>query len=85
VLKKQVLVVAIYYALSFLCAQLMSLRGSSPGFDRIFDCTPFGGNYTFVTLGTGMGDIFKAIFVSLIFMIVMIAITYGTFRKLELK
>jgi len=85
VLKKPVLVVAIYYGFSILSGQLQGLRGSSTLFDRIFSCTPFGGNYIFLTLQSGTGDIFKAIFVSLIFIIVMIAITYGTFRKLELK
>lgn len=85
VLKKPVLVVAIYYGFTILCAQLMGLRDSSPVFDRIFACTPYGGNYTFVTLGTGAGDIFKAISVSLIFIIAMIVVTYYAFRKSEIK
>ena len=85
VLKKPVLVVAIYYGLTIFCAQLMGLRGSSAVFDHIFACTPFGGNYTFVTLNSGTGDIFKAIFVSLIFMIVMLATTYCVFSKSEIK
>lgn len=85
VLKKPVLVVAIYYVFTILCAQLTELRDSSPVFDRISACTPFGGNYTFVTLDTGIGDIFKAISVSLIFMIVMLAVTYSVFRRAEIK
>ena len=85
VLKKPVLVVAIYYGFTILCANLMGLRGSSPVFDRISACTPYGGNYTFVTSNTGMGDIFKAISVSMIFIIVMLAVTYCAFRKSEIK
>lgn len=85
VLKKPVFVVAIYYGFSILCAQLMGLRDSSPLFDRIFACTPYGGNYTFMTLNTGTADIFKAISVSLIFIIVMLAVTYSAFRKSEIK
>lgn len=85
VLKKSVLVVAIYYGLTILCAQLMGLRGSSTMFDRIFTCTPFGGNYTFVVLNSGIGDVLKAISVSLIFMIVMLAAAYFAFRKSEIK
>jgi len=85
VLKKSVLVVAIYYGITIFCAQLMGLRGSSTMFDRIFACTPFGGNYTFVTLNSGTGDILKAISVSLIFMIVMLAAAYCAFRKSEIK
>lgn len=85
VVKKPVLVVAIYYGLTIFCAQLLGLRGSSSMFGRIFACTPFGGNYTFVTLNSGNGDIFNAIFVSLIFIIVMLAVTYCAFRKTEIK
>jgi len=85
VLKKPVLVVAIYYAFTIFCAQLMVLRGNSPVIDSIFSCTPFGGNYTFVTLNSAMGDILKAISVSLVFMIVMFVVTYSAFRKSEIK
>lgn len=85
VLKKPVLVVAIFYGFSILCGQLMGLRNSSKVFDRIFAFTPYGGNYPFVTLDTGTGDIFKAISVSLIFIIAMLAVTYCAFRKSEIK
>ncbi|MBU3093708.1 ABC transporter permease [Clostridium sp. CF011] len=85
VLKKPVLVVAIYYVFTIFCAQLVGLRGNSTVFDGIFDCTPFGGNYTFITLDSGAGEIFKAISVSLIFIFVMIAVTYSAFRKSEIK
>lgn len=84
-LKKPVLVVAINYGLSILCGQLMSLRGTSALFDNIFAYTPFGGSYPFITLNTGTGDMFKAIIVSIIFIVVMIAITYFGFRKSEIK
>jgi len=63
----------------------MRLRGSSTLFDSIFACTPFGDKYAFVTLDTGAGYITQAISVSLIFMIVMLAITYCAFRKSEIK
>lgn len=85
VLKKPVLVVAIYYGFSILSAQLMRLSDSSPVFDRIFSCTPYGGNYPFMTLDTGMGDMVKAIAASLIFIIVMLAVTYSAFRRTEIK
>ena len=85
VLKKPVFVVAIYYGLTILCAQFLGLKGSSPVFDSIFACTPFGGNYSFINLHTGTGDIFKAIFVCFMFIIIMLAVTYFTFRKSEVK
>jgi len=84
-LKKPVLVVAIYYGFSILTAQLARLSQSSEVFDRIFSCTPYGGNYTFITLASNTGDIIKAIIVSFIFIMVMLAITYSTFRKSEIK
>jgi ABC-2 type transport system permease protein len=85
VLKKPVFVVAIYYGFSILSGQLVVLSGSSTVVNRILGCTPFGGNYTFVTLGTGIGDIIKAISVSFIFTIGMIAVAYCSFRKSEIK
>lgn len=85
VLKKPVLVLALYYGLTILCAQLVGLRGSSSAFDHIFAWTPYGGNYTFISLDTGAGDFFKAILVSLLFIAFMLVITYFAFRKSELK
>lgn len=84
-LKKPVLIVAIYYGFTILCAQLTVLSRSSTVFNRIFSFTPYGGSYTFITLNSGAGDILKAISVSLIFMIVMLAVTYCGFRKSEIK
>ncbi|MHA6534177.1 ABC transporter permease [Paenibacillus sp. BAC0078] len=85
VLKKPVLVVAIFYGFSILCGQLGGLAERYPGFDRIFAATPFSGNYSLMTINTGTGVIFKAIAVSLIFLLVMLAITYSVFRRTEIK
>ncbi|SED13278.1 ABC transporter permease [Paenibacillus sp. GP183] len=85
ILKKPIFVVAIYYGFSILSAQLIKLSESSAVFDRIFSSTPYGGNYAFVTLNTGTGDMVKAIAVSLGFIIVMLAVTYRAFRKSEIK
>jgi len=82
-LKKPILVVAIYYGFSMFCGQLTSL--SSSVFKRIYACTPYGGRYMFLTMDTQAVDIIHAIFVSLIFVIVMLAITYILFRKSEIK
>lgn len=84
-LKKPVLVVAINYGFSILCAQLMSLRGRTALFDGIFASTPFGGEYAFITLDTSFGYILQTIAVSFIFMLVMLTITYCGFRKSEIK
>jgi ABC-2 type transport system permease protein len=84
-LKKPVFVVAIFYGITILCAQLIGLKGSSKVFDNIFACTPYGGKYSFITLSTDSGDIIKAITVSLIFTILMAVITYCAFRRTEIK
>ncbi|MCX7748820.1 MAG: ABC transporter permease [Clostridia bacterium] len=83
--KKPVLVVVIYYLISILTGQVTALRHSSQVLDNIFLFTPFGGNYNFVTLSTGTGDFIKAIAVSVVFIIAMIAMTYSIFRKSEIK
>ncbi|MNO52051.1 ABC-2 family transporter protein [compost metagenome] len=85
ILKKPVLVVPVYYGFSILTAQLMGIAHSSPVFDRIFSCTPYGGNYTFLTLDSVAGDILKGIVVSLAFIILIVAVTLLFFRKSEIK
>ncbi len=85
VLKKPVFVVAIYYGFTILCAQLIGLRKSSEVFADIFAATPYGGNHTLLTAGSEAGDVIKAIVVNLIFIVIMLAATYGLFRKTEIK
>lgn len=84
-LKKPVLVVAIFYGISILSGQLSSLKNSSKVFDFIFACTPFDGKYGLVTTETAPSDLLKAVVVSVLFSIAMLAITYSTFRKSEIK
>jgi len=84
-LKKPVLVVAIFYGFTIFCANLTGLRNSSETFDKIFSYTPYGGKYSFVTLSTEAGDFVKAIAVSLFFIIVILGVTYSVFRKSEIK
>ena len=84
-MKKPLLVVVIYSGFSILCGQLEGLKHSSALFDHIYACTPYGGNYSFITLDTRIGVIFNAIYVSLVFIIVMLAVAYYGFRKSEIK
>lgn len=83
--KKPVFVIAFYNGFTILCAQLIGLTDSSKLLDNIYSSTPYGGNYTLLTLDTATGDIFKAICVSLFFISIMIAVTYSTFRRAEIK
>jgi ABC-2 type transport system permease protein len=85
VLKKPILVVAICYGFSILSAQFVRLSESSPVFKNIISSTPYGGSHAFITLDSSAGDMFKAIAVSIIFMVVVLAFTYSIFRKAELK
>jgi len=61
------------------------LSSGSQTLDTILSRTPFGGDYIFLTVDSGTGDIITAIFGSLVFMAVMLAIAYGAFRKAEIK
>ncbi len=84
-LKRPVLVVAIYYGVTLLNAQLLGLKNSSEVFDTIYSATPYGGDYSFLTVDTAAGDIVKALIVSLICIIVMLAAAHSIFRKSEIK
>lgn len=85
VFKKPVAVVAGYYGFTILCANLGPLRAASKAFDELTALTPFGGNYTFLNLEMGAGDIFKAVIVSVVFAAIMIIITWWPFRKAEIR
>lgn len=84
-LKKPFIVVVLSYVLSLLTAQLQAIKGSSKAFDRIFGCTPYGGNYAILNLSSSAQDIAKAIAVSLIFTGIMTFLAYIVFRKSEIK
>jgi ABC-2 type transport system permease protein len=81
-LKRPIFVMAIYYVLT---AQLIRFSQESPAFDRVFSLTPYGGKHAFVTLDTSAGDLIQTLVISLAFMAVMVAVTYGAFRKSEIK
>ncbi len=83
--KKPVLVVAIYYAISIVSGQVSSLASRSEVVNDIFSLTPFGGNRMFLTVQSGGGELFKAFAVSILFSVAVIVVTYGIFRKSEIK
>lgn len=84
-LKKPVLVVSIYYGCTILFAQLSSLSKNISGLADFLSGTPFGGEYSLLNLNSGTEDIVKAVVVSLVFMIIMIAISFQIFKKVEVK
>ena len=85
VYKKPVLVVATFYGLSIGSGQLASLSSSSPVLHNILSFTPFGGNYSFLTMNSGAGDLLKAIVVCFVCIIIMLIIAFSLFRKSEIK
>jgi len=85
IFKKPVIVSVVYYGFTLLCAQLNGFKNASEVFKNIFSYTPYGGTHTFLTLEAQAGDFGKAIIVSLVYIIVIIAITYSVFRKSEVK
>ena len=85
VIKKPVLVVAIYYGLSICSGQLAALGSSSAVLKNILSWTPFGGNYSFVTVNSSVEDLFKAIAICVVSIIVILVITFSIFRKSEIK
>ena len=85
VYKKPVLVVATFYGLSIGSGQLASLSSSSPVLHNILSFTPFGGNYSFLTMNSGAGDLVKAIVVCFVCIIIMLIIAFSLFRKSEIK
>lgn len=84
-LKKPVSVVGIYYGLTIFFAQMTGLREKFKIVDNIFKLVPYGGNYSFLTLDSTTGDAIKAIFISIIFSIAMLVVSYMTFKKVEIK
>ena len=83
--KKPVLVVAVSYVLSILSGQLQSLKGSSELFDRLIACTPYNGDYCFLTTASSSTDLLKAFIASILFSCVVLAVTALFFRKAEIK
>ncbi|SHH83835.1 ABC transporter permease [Clostridium intestinale] len=83
--KKPVLVVGIYYGVTILVAQLSALGESNSVLKNILSVMPYGGNYTLINLNTGTEDIVKAVIVSLVFIVLMLGVTYSLFRKAEIK
>lgn len=84
-IKKPVVVIAISYAISVINPQLLVLKNYSEAFDKISSFTPFWGDYTFITPNAQVDYIIKALSVSLIFIAIIIGITYATFRKRDVK
>lgn len=83
--KKPVIVVAVYYGITILIPQLTTLSYRSKAFKNIFACTPYGGDYLLLTVNSSAQDIIKVVCVSLVYIVIMVSVTFDAFRKSEIK
>lgn len=84
-LNRPILVVAIYYMFSVLCGQLILVSEQYAWFQKIFQCTPYSGEYYMIDLSVSGRILGRAVLVSSLYMILMIVITYTGFRKKDVK
>lgn len=80
--QKPVLVVAVSYAVSFLSGQLSSIGGKA---GDLLAFTPFGAEFTKLTLDAGAEVFIKPVVCSIGFIAVVAVITYRIFKKAEIK
>ncbi|MER1999508.1 MAG: hypothetical protein ABS882_07015 [Lysinibacillus sp.] len=80
-LKRAMLIIPVFYIVSALTAQVSLYRESLPVLNDILSVTPFSGKF----ISLSIDDSVQAILVSLLFMVIIVAFTYVTFRKVEIK
>lgn len=83
--QKPVAIVAVYYALNILLPQITANQNSGSALNQFLSFTPFGQKYCFLTLNTEACVLFRAAAVSVMFLAVMVFITYCVFKKAEIK
>lgn len=79
--RKPTIVIAGGYFLSILMAKLVSVNGIKD----VLAYTPFGVDYYSITLSGDALDFIKPVIISIIFIVIMVLITYCLFRKSEVK
>ncbi|GAB0171095.1 ABC transporter permease [Lysinibacillus sp. CTST325] len=84
-LRKSVLVVAAYYMMSMFFGQVASFQDSFEMIDKVLSFTPYSAEYLTINLSMSKGDIISAVFICVIFIVVIIYLTFVTFRKAEIK
>lgn len=83
--RKTIAVVSIGFASSFFLDLIFGLLSKNDLLEKIIKITPFSKKYLLLTMDTGAGDIVMAMVTSLIFMAVMVLITWKLFNKAEVK
>ncbi|MGE8035592.1 ABC transporter permease [Lysinibacillus sp. NPDC093692] len=84
-LRKSVLVVAAYYMMSMFFGQVASFQNSFEMMNKILSFTPYSVEYITLNLSMSKGDIISAVSVCAMFIVVVLYLTYMTFRKAEIR
>lgn len=84
-LRKPIYVVALYYSFSLLVGQLAGLAGSDGWISAILSATPYDVTYLMMNGDTPLSELVRAIAVSVVLLVVMAAVTFGLFRKKDIK
>ncbi|AIQ65431.1 hypothetical protein PSTEL_22270 [Paenibacillus stellifer] len=85
VAKKAMLIIPVFYVISAMAGQASLYAESLPNLGRLLNATPFGNDFIGLTSHASNELVVQAITVSVLFMVVIVAITYAAFRKTELK
>jgi ABC-2 type transport system permease protein len=85
ILKKPAFVVGLGIAVTILGDFTVTLADKVPFIGKVFLYTPFAMNAEVVSLNAGAGDLMKAIAVSIAFILIILAVTAGIFRRTEIK
>ncbi|MFA9465277.1 MAG: hypothetical protein ACERKN_13415 [Velocimicrobium sp.] len=83
--KKPIIVVVLFYVINISVGQLAPFAEKSDVFSTILSATPIDSKYLFISMDSSTGDIMKALAGSVIFIILMLLISYLIFRKAEIK
>lgn len=81
--RKSVIVTVVGVIFGFLIDLILSGAGKITGVDRITDLLPF--THTFLSMDMTWGEIGKVAVVSIVFIILMGALTYRMFKRAEIK
>ncbi|MCL1696158.1 hypothetical protein [Lysinibacillus sp. BPa_S21] len=85
VLRKSVLVVAAYYMMSMFFGQVASFQNSFEIMNNILSFTPYSVEFITINVSMSKGDIISAVSICVIFIIVVLYLTFMTFRKAEIR
>ncbi|SHI58086.1 ABC-2 type transport system permease protein [Clostridium cavendishii DSM 21758] len=85
ILRRPVFVVGTGFGLAFVFDFIVVVKDKLGVFGKLLEYNPFAQNYPVLTMASGAGTILKAIVCSIVFIIIILSITYIIFRRTEIK